>query len=156
MEVSKYAGTEMKSRSDIQARRERTPVRGEEEEVSSGRGRGERSWAWTYSSQVASGHDSGSSDEGGSDISDNVSVQVRGDDNVKLLGLGDELHRRVVHNHLVKLDAGRLVLLGDLGARSEEESVSELHDVGLVDTRHFLQTARKVGEGEDEGVSSDT
>ena len=44
------------------------------------------------SSQVASGDDSGSSNEGGSDVSDDVTVKVRGDDDVELLGLGDKLH----------------------------------------------------------------
>lgn len=79
---------------DVQARRERTPGR-EEVEVSSGKGAEEvqRSRACTYSSQVASGHDSGSSDKGGSDVADDVAVQVRRHDDVELLGLGDELHR---------------------------------------------------------------
>jgi hypothetical protein len=48
---------------------------------------------------------------------------------------------RVVDDHLVELDAGGLVLLGDLSASSEEESVSKLHDVGLVDAGDFLWIA---------------
>ena len=36
-------------------------------------------------------------------------------------------------HHVVELESRVLVLLGDLAARVEEESVSELHDVGLVD-----------------------
>lgn len=64
--------------------------------------------------------------------------QVGADHDVELLGLGDKLHRRVVDDHLLELDSRRLVLLGDLLANSEEETVSELHDVGLVNTGNLL------------------
>jgi hypothetical protein len=58
---------------------------------------------------------------------------------VKLLRPRNKLHRRVVHNHRVELDARVAVfLLGDALARVEEQTVAELHDVGLVDAGDFL------------------
>jgi hypothetical protein len=53
---------------------------------------------------------------------------------------GDELHRGVVDDHGVKLDACvSVLLLGDTLARVEEQTISELHDVGLVDTGDLLR-----------------
>ena len=49
---------------------------------------------------------------------------------VKLLGLGDELHGGVVHDHLVELDVG--VESGHVLAALKEQAVAELHDVCLV------------------------
>lgn len=45
---------------------------------------------------------------------------------------------RVVDNHVIVLDAGALVVLRDAAEGVEEETVTELHDVRLVDTSDFL------------------
>lgn len=89
--------------------------------------------------KVASWDDTGSTDERGTNVGDDVSVQVGEDDDVKLLGTRNELHGGVVDDHLVKLDAGvAILLLCDALAGVEEETVTELHDVGLVDTGDLL------------------
>jgi hypothetical protein len=58
-----------------------------------------------------------------------LTVEVRRDHHIKLVRLADELHAGVVHNHLLKLNAGEAG--GDLAHGLEEHAVSELHDVGL-------------------------
>ena len=45
---------------------------------------------------------------------------------------------RVVHNHIVVLDAGSLVLLGNAAESVQEKTITELHDVCLVNTSDFL------------------
>ena len=52
------------------------------------------------------------------------------DHDVKLLGLRDELHGGVVHDHLVELNVG--VEGGHVLAALKEQAVAELHDVCLV------------------------
>lgn len=49
----------------------------------------------THPTHVASRNDSGSSNESGTDVSNDVSVKVRSNDDVELLGVGDELHGAV-------------------------------------------------------------
>ncbi len=46
---------------------------------------------------------------------------------------------RVVDNHVVVLDSSALVLFCDPTEGVEEETVTKLHDVGLVDASNFLQ-----------------
>lgn len=46
---------------------------------------------------------------------------------------------RVINNHIVVLDPSKLVLLGDAAESVQEETITKLHDVGLVDTGDFLQ-----------------
>ena len=48
------------------------------------------------------------------------------------------VHPRIVDNHVVVLDAGALVVLSYATEGVEEETVTKLHDIGLVDTSHFL------------------
>lgn len=48
------------------------------------------------SSDVGTGNDTRSTDEGGSNVRDDRSVEVGHDHNIELLGSVDELHRRVV------------------------------------------------------------
>ena len=45
---------------------------------------------------------------------------------------------RVVDDHVVVFDASALVLLRNATESVEEETITELHDIGLVDTSHFL------------------
>lgn len=46
---------------------------------------------------------------------------------------------RVIDNHVVVLNSSALVFLCDPAEGVEEETVTELHDVGLVDASNFLQ-----------------
>jgi len=66
-----------------------------------------------------------------------------------LLWLGNKLHGGVVDNHAVELNAGvAVLLLGDSLASVKEETVTELHNVGLVDTGDLLegcQRASRIG-----------
>ena len=47
---------------------------------------------------------------------------------------------RVIDNHVIVLDARRLVLLGDPAESVKEETIAKLHDVGLVYASDFLMT----------------
>lgn len=59
--------------------------------------------------------------------------------NIELLRLRDKLHSSVVDNHRLKLDTGvAILLLGDSLAGVEEKTVTELHNVSLVDTGDLL------------------
>mmetsp|Transcript_14482 Transcript_14482/g.31459 ORF Transcript_14482/g.31459 Transcript_14482/m.31459 type:complete len:296 (+) Transcript_14482:636-1523(+) len=69
-------------------------------------------------------------------IGDQVAVQVGGHHDIKLLRLGDQLHARVVHNHLLVLDLGEV--LSHLPGGLEEHAVTLLHDVGLVHRGNLL------------------
>lgn len=69
-----------------------------------------------------------------------VSSATHHDHDVKLLWPRDELHRGVVDDHAVELDTSvAVLLLGDSLARVQEQTVTEFHDVGLVDTGDFLR-----------------
>ena len=95
---------------------------------------------------VASGNDTGTTDETSSNVGENTSVQVGHDHDVELLGSGDTLHRGVVDNHVVGLDGGEL--LTDLLDGVAEKTVGQLHDVGLVDAGDLLAV---VGQGKGVG-----
>lgn len=101
---------------------------------------------------VGTGHYTGSTNEGCADVGDNVAVQVGHDHDVELARLAYELHRRVVDDHVARGDAGALVLLGDVTEGVEEETVTELHDVGLVYAHDALAV---VLEGKVEGKAGD-
>mmetsp|Transcript_27168 Transcript_27168/g.80598 ORF Transcript_27168/g.80598 Transcript_27168/m.80598 type:complete len:204 (-) Transcript_27168:462-1073(-) len=74
--------------------------------------------------------------QSGDDVGREVAVQVWCDHDVKLVGVGHQLHARVVDNHLLKLDVGEV--LRDLAHRLEEHPVAQLHDVGFVHRGHLL------------------
>lgn len=99
---------------------------------------------------VAARHDASAADEAGADVGEDGSVEVGQDHDVKLLRAGDALHAGVVDNHVVVLD--RRVVLADLLDRVAEETVGELHDVGLVHAGDLLTV---VGEGEGVGELCD-
>lgn len=65
-------------------------------------------------------------------------------------------HIRVINNHVVELDARGLVLLGDPSESVEEETITELHDVGLVHAGNFLffTTGVPVSKQERDGMMS--
>lgn len=96
---------------------------------------------------VASGNDTGTTDETSSNVGENTSVQVGHDHDVELLGSGDTLHRGVVDNHVVGLDGGEF--LTDLLDGVAEKTVGQLHDVGLVNAGDLLAVvgeSKSVGE----------
>ena len=99
---------------------------------------------------VATGNDTGAADETSADVGENATVKVGHDHDVELLGTADTLHAGVVDNHVVGLDGG--VLLTNLLDGVAEETVGELHDVGLVDAGNL---AAVVGQGEGEGELGD-
>ena len=101
---------------------------------------------------VGAWHDAWATDQRGTDVRHNVTIQVGRHDHVKLVRAADELHRRVVDDHVIGLDTRALVLLGDATERVEEQTVTELHDIGLVDTGDLLAV---VLEGEVEREASD-
>lgn len=51
---------------------------------------------------------------------------------------------RVIDDHVVVGDSRRLILFSDLSESVEEQAVSELHDVRLVDTGNFLEVKTQV------------
>lgn len=95
---------------------------------------------------VATGYDTGTTDETGTDVGKDTSVKVGHDEHVELLRAADALHGGVVDNHVVGLDAG--VVLTDTLDGVAEQTVGKLHDVGLVDTGNLLPV---VCESEREG-----
>ena len=92
-------------------------------------------------SHVATRNQTRATDQRGTDVGKNTTVQVRHDHDVELLGLGDGLHGRVVNDHVVHIQ-GRIVL-GGLVEGVTEQAVGKLHDVGLVDASDLLPVVGK-------------
>lgn len=99
---------------------------------------------------VAAGDDTSTTDEGSANVGQNATVKVRHDHDVELLGLANSLHGGVVDNHVVDLEGG--VVVGDTVEGGTEETVSQLHDVGLVNAGDLLAV---VGQSEVEGELGD-
>ena len=96
---------------------------------------------------VAARHDASPADQPGADVGQDAAVQIRHHHDVELLRARDALHRRVVDDHVVALE--RRVVLGDFLDRVAEQTVGELHDVGLVHACDLLAVVReRKGEGE--------
>jgi hypothetical protein len=96
---------------------------------------------------VAPRNDTGPTDESSTDVGENTSVQVGHDHDVELLRPRDTLHGGVVDNHVVGLESG--VVLTDALDSVAEQSISKLHDVGLVDAGDLLAVVgERKGEGE--------
>jgi hypothetical protein len=90
---------------------------------------------------VATRDNTGTADKAGTDVGENTTVKVGHDENVELLRAADALHGSVIDNHVVGLDAG--VVLADTLDGVPEETVCELHDVGLVNTGDLLPVVCK-------------
>lgn len=96
---------------------------------------------------VASGDNTRATDETSTNVGEDTSVQVGHDHDVELLRARDALHGGVVDNHVVGLK-GRVVLADPLHGVAEE-TVSQLHDVGLVDAGDLLAVVgERKGESE--------
>src|SRR5215213_6064628 len=76
--------------------------------------------------------------EPGTEVREDVAVEVGADQNVVEVRFHDELHAHVVDDAVVYLLEVVLVVLGDLEEDVTEQSVRELHDVGLVDDGDVL------------------
>ncbi len=99
---------------------------------------------------IATWDDTWATDESRTNVGENASVQVWHDQNVELLWAGDTLHGGVVDNHVRGLEGWEV--LGDGVESVAEKTVSQLHDVGLVDTGNLLAI---IGKGEGEGELGD-
>lgn len=99
---------------------------------------------------VASRDNTWSTNQTGTNVGQDATVQVGHDHDIELLWLGDTLHGGVVDNHVVGLDRG--VLLTNLADGVAEETIGQLHDVGLVDASDL---ATVVGQCEREGKLGD-
>lgn len=99
------------------------------------------------SAHVAARNNTGSTDQSSTNVGQDTTVQVGHDHDVELLRSRHTLHTGVVHNHVVGLE-GR-VLGGSLLESASEQTVGQLHDVGLVDTGDLLAVvSQREGEGE--------
>lgn len=74
-----------------------------------------------------------------SNVRDDATIQVRRHHDIELGWVLHQLHRAVIHNHLLVLDEG--VVLGDRPSLLQEQSVNQFHDIGLVDDRNLLPIA---------------
>lgn len=99
---------------------------------------------------VAAGDDARPAHESSADVGEDAPVEIGHDHDVELLWFGHTLHRRIIHNHVVGLQGGEVSR--DRIERVAKQSVSELHDVGLVNTSDFVAV---IGEGEGEGELGD-
>lgn len=97
-------------------------------------------------------NNTGATDETSTDVGEDVTVKVRSDQHLVLLGVGDGLHGAVVDNDGVGLDLG-VELLANVGDGVAEQTVTLLHDVGLVDGGDLGEA---VGLGEVESEASET
>ena len=96
---------------------------------------------------VASRNDTRATNKTSTNVGEDTSVQVGHNHDVKLLRARDALHGGVVDDHVVGLE-GRVVLT-DLLDGVAEETVSQLHDVGLVDAGDLLAVVgERKGESE--------
>lgn len=123
-----------------------------------------------FSSNVASWNRTWSSDQSSADVSDDVSVKVWHDHDIELLRSSDKLHRaekrgkilvscegrkgayvrllafplsghsRVINDHIPAGDSRTFVFLSNLSEGVQEETISQLHDVGLVNTGDLLSS----------------
>jgi len=85
---------------------------------------------------VATWDDTRTSDQSSANVGENTTVQVGHDHDVELLRTANTLHACVVDDHVVGLNRG--VFLANLLDSVPEETICELHDVGLVDASDLL------------------
>jgi hypothetical protein len=96
---------------------------------------------------VASRDDTRSTNKTSANVGKDTSVQVGHDHNIKLLWPGDTLHGGVVDDHILGGESG--VVLANALEGVAEETIGQLHDVGLVDAGNLLAVVGK-GKGESE------
>lgn len=80
--------------------------------------------------------DAGTANQTRSNVVDDVSVEIRRHHDIELMRIGHQLHGGVVDNHLLELDSW--IKFSHLFAASQEQSIAQLHDVGLVNGGDLL------------------
>jgi hypothetical protein len=87
---------------------------------------------------VAGGGETKTTDETGAHVGENVTVEVRHDKDLVVVGkrVGDHLEAGVVEELSIELNVGEV--LGNIVGDLEEETVGHLHDGGLVDDADLL------------------
>src|SRR5882762_8227190 len=86
--------------------------------------------------QVGAGYKSEAADECRAQVGNNIAVKVFHHQHVVLIRIHHQLHASVVHDVFAVGDLGKA--LGHGAAAAQEQSVRQLHDVGLVDGVDFL------------------
>lgn len=99
---------------------------------------------------IAAGDNTRATDKSSGNVGKNTAIQVGHDHDVELLGLADALHGSVIDDHVVGLELREF--LGESVEGAAEETIGQLHDVGLVDAGNLLAV---VGEREAEGKLGD-
>lgn len=99
---------------------------------------------------VGTRDNTGSTDKSSADVGQDTTVQVRHNHHIELLRARNSLHGGVVDNHVVDFESR--VVLADLLDGVAEETVGQLHDVGLVDASDLLAV---VGQSEAESELGD-
>lgn len=89
-----------------------------------------------FAAHVATRDNTGTTDESSANVRQDTTVQIGHDHDIKLLGARDSLHRSIVNNHVVGLQSR--VVLGDLLESVAEETISQFHDVSLVNASNLL------------------
>ncbi|EEQ41305.1 conserved hypothetical protein [Clavispora lusitaniae ATCC 42720] len=89
-----------------------------------------------FSTEVGTWNQTWTTNQGSTNVGKNRTVQVWSHQNVKSLRLGNGLHRSIVDNQVVDFDAW--VVSADVLDGLSEQTVTQLHDVGLVDGSNQL------------------
>ena len=76
------------------------------------------------SSDIFTRHDPWPADQRGSNIADDVAIQVRHDHHIKLLWLGNKLHATIVNDHSVVFNIG--IVLSNFTTASQKKAVTKL------------------------------
>ena len=84
-------------------------------------------------------------------VVNDIAIQVGHDHDVELVRIGDKLHAAIIDNHGFKLDVW--IVFGNVSATLKKLSIGELHNVGLMNSRHFLAT---IADGVIESEFGDT
>jgi MazG family protein len=87
-------------------------------------------------SDVSTGDDAQPSNKARREVAHDVTIEIREQKHVELMGIEHDLHAGVVNNELLVFDIG--ILGGDFSNRSEKKAVRKLHDVRFVDGVNFL------------------
>src|SRR5437762_7095854 len=87
-------------------------------------------------SEVRSRHEPKSADESGAQVRNDVTVEVLHEQNVVLIWIHHQLHAGVVDDVLAIRNLR--IFLRNIPRAAQEESVRQLHDVGLVDGMNLL------------------
>ena len=85
---------------------------------------------------ISAWRDAESADQAGTEVAENITVEVGQDEDVVEFGLLDQLHAHIIDDAVLEFDVG--VFLGDIATDVEPETVGEFHDIGLVDAGDLL------------------